>query len=52
MSGIIYSYAFCSKRLTQFFVGCNSFNKGEINEVPIEWYVLRNKRRTDKQEPN
>ena len=32
-----YSYAFFSERLIQFYVGCNRFNKSEINEVRIEW---------------
>ena len=36
--------------LTQDFVDCNKFNKGEIDEVRIEWHLkeCRNKRRTDK----
>ena len=38
MSSSTYSYSFCSnyKWLTQIFVDCNRFNKGEINEVLIE----------------
>ena len=30
-----------TKWLTQIFVDCNRFNKGEINEVRIEWTVKR-----------
>ena len=37
MSGFAYSYAFCSKSLNQIFVDCNRFDKGEINEVFIDW---------------
>ena len=38
------------KSLTQNFVDWNRFNKGKINEVPIEWTLkeYRNKNRTDK----
>ena len=46
MFGFTSSYAFCfTKRLTQIFVDCSRFNKGEINEVRIEY---RNKSRTDR----
>ena len=34
-----------TKWLAQIFVDCSRFNKGEINEVCIEY---RNKRRTDR----
>ena len=30
-----------TKWLTQIFVDCNRFNKGEINEVRIEWILKR-----------
>ena len=30
-----------TKWLTQIFVNCNRFNKGEINEVRIEWTLKR-----------
>ena len=38
-----------TKWLTQIFVDCNRFDKGEINEVRIEWTLKRiqEKRRTD-----
>ena len=45
MSGFTYSYAFCSKQLVQTFVDFNRFNKGEINDICIEY---RNKRHTNK----
>ena len=41
MSGFTYYYAFCSKWLTQIFVVCNIFNKGEINEVRIKCTLKR-----------
>ena len=31
----------CSKWLNRIFVDCNRFNKGEINEVRIEWTLKR-----------
>ena len=39
-----------TKWFTHIFVDCNRFNKGEINEVRIEWTLkqCRNKRRMDK----
>ena len=38
-----------TKWLTQIFVDCNRFNKGEVNEVRTEWPLkaYRNKRRGD-----
>ena len=30
-----------TKRLTQIFVVCNTFNKGEIHEVRIKWTLKR-----------
>ena len=30
-----------TKWLTQIFVDCNRLNKGEINEVRIEWTLKR-----------
>ena len=30
-----------TKRLTQIFVVCNIFNKGEINEVRIKWTLKK-----------
>ena len=30
-----------SEWLTQIFVDCNRFDKGEINEVRIEWILKR-----------
>ena len=38
-----------TKWLTQISVDCNRFNKGEINEVRIEWTLKRIQR---KREPN
>ena len=42
---LIYTPFVLTKWLTQIFVDCSRFNKGEINKVRIEY---RNKRRTDK----
>ena len=49
-----YSHAFCSKWLTQTSVDCNKFDKGDSNEVHIEWTLeeYMNKRPKDKKEPN
>ena len=50
MFGLTYSKTFAlSKWLTQIFVDCNRFDKGEINEVRTEWTLRQhiNKRRTD-----
>ena len=31
----------CLVVLTQIFVNCNRFNKGDINEIRIEWTLKR-----------
>ena len=42
MSGFTYSQAFTlTKWLTQIFVDYNRFDKGEINEVRIEWALIK-----------
>ena len=56
MSDFTYSYAFAlTKWLTQIFVDFNRFNKGETNQVGIEWTLKRTteiKGVWTKQEPN
>ena len=41
MPDFTYYYPFFSKWLTQIFVVCKIFNKGEINEVRIKWALKR-----------
>ena len=51
MFGLTYSYTFCSIQMVDSTLAdCNRFDKGEINEVRIEWTLKRiqeYRRRTD-----